>query len=96
MWLTGILPPLVYTVQWEGHPLRRAKARGDHLPLVLPLCAREHAELDRGLTALRLWRARHARIRLERAQAFEDHSDKERSTRRSQRRAVVTRRRLGE
>jgi hypothetical protein len=67
------------TVQWESHPLRRCEARSDHLPLVLPFSARERVELDRGLATLRLWRARHAYIHLERAEAREEHSDQERS-----------------
>ena len=79
MWGGFLQPRSSYqTVGWEGHPLRRCEARGDHVPLVLPYGARKRVELDRGLVALRLWRARYAHIRLERPEAVEEHRDQER------------------
>jgi hypothetical protein len=65
-------------VQRKSHPLRRYEARGDHLPLGLPFGAGKLVELDRGLATLRLRCARYARIRLERPEAPQEHSDQER------------------
>jgi hypothetical protein len=78
-------------VQWKSHPLRRHEARSDHLPLGLPFGARKLVELDRGLATLRLWCARYARIRLERPEAPQEHSDQERSDRGCQCRPLVVR-----
>jgi hypothetical protein len=78
-----------YPVQREGRPVRRAQARADHLPLVLPQRTGELAQLDRGLAALRLRFARYAHIRVERTEAVEEHRHQECRTRRRQCRALA-------
>jgi hypothetical protein len=83
-------------VQWKSHPLRRHEARSDHLPLGLPFGARKLVELDRGLATLRLWCARYARIRLERPETPQEHSDQERSGWGCQCRPLVVRWRQGQ
>ena len=85
-----------YPVEREGRPVRRAEARADHFSLVLPQRTHKLVELDRGLAALRLRRARHARIRVERPEAAEERRDQECRTRRRQCRTLaVLPRRLG-
>ena len=81
-------------VEWESRPVRRAEARTDHFSLVLPLCTREHAQLDRGLAPLRLWRVGHPHICVERQEAHEEHSDQERYPWGRQCRALGVRRKL--
>ena len=100
-WLTySYLPCPIYPypVEREGRPVRRTEARADHLSLVLPQRTRKLVELDRGLAALRLRRARHAHIRVERPEAAEERRDQECRTRRRQCRTLavlVLPRRLG-